>query len=185
MHTPSLGVGAALENLKVGPRKPVKVVIDEDEITPTRLRWLYNTFNFVPKNTDQNALGIAGWLDEYSGPADLMKFMWEFRQTTDVNYTVERANGGGYDPWHSSREGNLGMQYTQVMAYPTPLIYYSTGGNMEVDPSTKKPMSNDWLFAWFTYVFDQTKIPQTIGSPYAIQEHEIPLEYATTLCTYF
>ena len=182
IHMPPVGESAAPANLKVGPRKPATV---KDEMTPTRLRWLYNTFYYVPKATDQNAVGVAGWLDEYPGPADLMKFMWEFCQTTDVNYTVKRANGGGYDPWHPTREANLGTQYTQVMTYPTPLIYYSTGGNRDFDPSTEQPTSNDWLFAWLTYVLDQKKIPQTIGAPYGIPEPQVPPDYATTLCTLF
>ena len=132
---------------------------------PTCLHWLYNTFYYVPKATDQNTIGVAGWLDEDPSPADLMKFMWEFHQTTDVNYTIKRANSGRYDPWHPTCEANLGMQYTQVITYPTPLIYYSTGGNRDFDCSMEQPTSGDWLFAWLTYVLDQKKIPQTISAP--------------------
>ena len=182
---PSVGAAAAPANLKVGPRNSAPVVSKEDEITPTRLRWLYNTFYYVPKATDQNVLAIAGWRGHYPSPADLMKFMLEFRQTTDVNYTVERVNGGGYDPWHPSSEGNLDMQYTQVMAYPTPLIYYSTGGRALYDPLTGRPNSRDHYYAWLTYLLDQTKIPQTITSAIGLPENKIPLEYATTLCTLF
>ena len=123
IHMPSVGEAAAPANWKVGLRKPVTV---KDEMTPTRLCWLYNTSYYVPKVTDQNTVRVSGWLDESPGPADLMKFMWEFRPTTEVNYTMKRANGGRYDPWHPTCEANLGMQYTQVITYPTPLIYYST-----------------------------------------------------------
>ena len=154
-------------------------------MTPTRLCWLYNTFYYVPTATDQNTVRVAGWLDEYLGTADLMKFMWEFCQTTDVNYTVERANGSRYDPWHPTHEANLGMQYTQSITYPTPLIYYSTGRNRDFDPSMEQPTSDNWLFAWLTYVLDQKKILQTIGAPYGIPAPQVPPDYATTLCTLF
>ena len=180
---PSVGAAAAPANLKVGPRQPARVVSVKDEITPSRLRWLYNTFYYVPKATDQNVLGVAGFVNDYPGPADLMKFMRTFRQTTDVTYTVERVNGGGYDPWHPTVEANLDMQYAQGIAYPTPLIFYSTGG--KYDRSTKKPPSSDPFFAWLTYVLEQTNVPQTISVSYAIPETKISLEYATAVCDLF
>ena len=184
IDTPSVGA-AATPDLKVGPRNPAPVVSKEDEITPTRLRWLYNTFYYVPKATDQNVLAIAGFNGNYPSPAELMKFMWEFRQTTDVDYTVERVNGGRYDPWHPSAEGNTGMQYTQAIAYPTPLIYYSIAGTVLYNSVTKQPSSRDDFYVWLTYLLDQTKIPQTISSAIGTSEEKLPLEYVTTLCKLF
>ena len=189
IHTPSVGAAAAPANLKVGPRQPEPVHSgssdDEDEITPTRLRWLYNTFAYVPKATDRNVLGISGYLGQYPSPADLMKFMWIFRQTLDVNYDVERVNGSAYDPWHPGYEANLDMQYAQAIAYPTPVIYYSVGGKLQKDRITKKPTSSDSFFAWLTYLLDQTKIPQTISVSYGTYENMLSLEYATTICDLF
>ena len=185
IHRPSVGAAAAPANLKMGPRKSATALSDETEVTPNRLRWQYNTFSYVPKATDRNVLGVAGFMNDYPGPADLMNFMWKFRQALDVNYTVERVNGGGYDPWHPTLEANLDMQYAQVMSYPTPHIYYSTGGYESIDPSTKEPNSGDSFFAWLTYVLEQTKIPQTISGSYVVEENTIPLEYATTLCNLF
>ena len=185
IDTHSVVAAAAPANLKVEPRNPAPVVSKEDEITPTRLRWLYNTFYYVPKATGQNVLAIAGWRGDYPSPADLTKFMLEFRQTTDVDYTVERVNGGGYDPWHPSDEANLDMQYTQVIAYPTPIIYYSTGRKGTFYTSTRQPTSDDQFYAWLTYLLDQTNIPQTISSVSVVPENEIPLEYATTVCKLF
>ena len=173
----------------MGPRQPEPVQSgssdNENEITPTRLRWLYNTFAYVPKATDRNVLGIAGYMGQYPSPADLMKFMWIYRQTLDVNYDVERVNGGAYDPWHPGDEANLDMQYAQAIAYPTPVIYYSVGGKLQNDFVTKKPTSSDGFFAWLTYLLDQTKIPQTICASYGAYENKIPLEYGRTLCDLF
>ena len=189
IHTPSVGAAAAPANLKVGPRQPATVqsgsINDKGLTTPTRLRWLYNTFAYVPKSTDRNVLGIAGFIGQYPSPADLMKFMWIYRQTLDVNYDVERVNGGMYDPWHPGDEANLNMQYAQVIAYPTPVIYYSVGGDFHNDRITKKPTSSDSFFAWLTYLLDQKKIPQTISVSYGTYENMIPPEYATTLCDLF
>ena len=40
-------------------------------ITPACLRALYNTTSYVPKATDVNKLGVAGYLDEFANNADL------------------------------------------------------------------------------------------------------------------
>lgn len=40
-------------------------------ITPACLRALYNTTSYVPKATNVNKLGVAGYLDEFANDADL------------------------------------------------------------------------------------------------------------------
>ena len=40
-------------------------------ITPTCLRALYNTSTYVPKATNVNSLGVAGYLSEFANDADL------------------------------------------------------------------------------------------------------------------
>ncbi len=48
-------------------------------ITPACLRALYNTSTYVPKATNVNKLGVAGYLDEFANNADLqasLSFYW-------------------------------------------------------------------------------------------------------------
>ena len=40
-------------------------------ITPSCLRMLYNTIGYTPAATNNNTLGVAGYLDEYANRADL------------------------------------------------------------------------------------------------------------------
>ena len=42
-------------------------------------------------------------------------------------FTVELANGGGFNPNNPSVMANVAIQYTGPLAYPTPLIFYSAG----------------------------------------------------------
>ncbi|KAH9026412.1 subtilisin-like protein [Lactarius hengduanensis] len=86
---------------------------DIDFITPSFLRWIYNTLGYVPGATDRNKLGIT------------------------ATYDVVLINGGRYNPKTPSVEGNLDMQYAQAMALPTPHTYYSTGGGSDSDPYLK------------------------------------------------
>jgi hypothetical protein len=44
-----------------------------------------------------------------------------------------------YDPSHPSDEANMYIQYAEAMVYPTPLIFYSTGGEPEWEAKTGRP----------------------------------------------
>jgi tripeptidyl-peptidase I len=65
-------------------------------ITPTCLRALYNTLEYVPSATESNKLGITGYLDQFASYQDLTEFMIQFRpDAVRANFTVEQVNGGG------------------------------------------------------------------------------------------
>jgi tripeptidyl-peptidase-1 len=148
---------------------------DGEVITPEFLHWLYNSFAYEPAATDQNVLGIAGY-EEYPNPEDLTTFMDYYHGPgADATFTVVEVNDGGYDPDNPGLEANVDVQYTEVMAYPTPVIYYSTGEN---------PGQNDYFLVWLNYVLDQDDIdiPQTISTSYVNYEKDTPLEYARTVC---
>ena len=113
-YLPSIGAAAVLA--KVRSREPVTVMSSHDEpemVTPELLRWLYKTFAYVPPATGQNALEIAGYLNVCPSPTDLTSFMTIFRTDAAApTFTVERVDGGGYDPSHPGDEGNFNMQHT-------------------------------------------------------------------------
>jgi tripeptidyl-peptidase-1 len=69
---------------------------DDNEVTPTFLRWLYSTFYYQPAVTNRNVLGIAGYIQGNPSPADLSMFMDQFLpEAADAAFTVVQVNGGG------------------------------------------------------------------------------------------
>ncbi|KAH9035172.1 subtilisin-like protein [Lactarius deliciosus] len=147
-------------------------------VTPSFLRWLYKTSNYVPFAADRNVLGIVGFRGNYPSPGDLRQFMNEYLfDATSAAYSVVEIKGGGYDPGKPDPEANLNMQYTSAMAFPTPRIFYSTGGS---DIVGEDPFIN-----WLDYALDLSSVPQTVSTPYGLPEYEIPPDYAIYLCNLY
>ncbi|KAH9036707.1 subtilisin-like protein [Lactarius hengduanensis] len=119
-----------------------------DPVTPSFLRWLYDSEAYTPSTHGENVLGIVGFLEHYPSPADLGAFMRKYRsEAGDATFTVVEVNGEEYDPTHSHSEANLDIQYAEAMAYPTPHIFYSTGGG--------PPGSDDIWMEWASNVCDK------------------------------
>ncbi|KAH8994686.1 subtilisin-like protein [Lactarius hatsudake] len=150
----------------------------DDDTTPSFLHFLYKTTEYRPAAVDRNALGIVGILNEYPSPQDLATFMSVFRSDgTNAAITVVPVNGGEYDPTNPAREANLDTQYAMAMAYPTPVIFYSTGRG----PAG----TTDWFASWLGYILMQDNIPRTISISYVADERLISVEYAAYVCTQF
>ncbi|KAH9030335.1 subtilisin-like protein [Lactarius pseudohatsudake] len=179
-------VGATAD---MASREPVTVLSGREPeyvVTPSDLRWLYRTTTYVPTATDQNLLAIAGYMDDYPGPQDSREFMSQCRtDAVDATFTVELLNGSEYDPNHPASEANQNMQYAQAMAYPTPHLFYSTGGVMAALPGSNLPAPGDPFVVWLNSVLSGQRVPPTISTSYGIQEKTTPLEYATALCNLF
>ncbi|KAH9164029.1 subtilisin-like protein [Lactarius sanguifluus] len=107
MH-PNSAVGVRAE---AGSEESVKVLSSRDlnkYVSPSYVRWLYNTAGYRPAAVDRNVIGIAG----YGGVQD-----------------------GGNDPDTPGDEANFDTQYTAAITYPTTNIFYSTGGSPDtIDP---------------------------------------------------
>ncbi|KAH8993828.1 subtilisin-like protein [Lactarius hatsudake] len=146
--------------------------------TPSFLRWLYKTSNYKPSAADRNVLGVVGFRGNYPSPGDLREFMNEYRfDATSAAYSVVQIKGGGYDPGKPDPEANLNIQYTSAMAFPTPRIFYSTGGS---DIVGEDPFIN-----WLDYALDLWSVPQTVSTPYGMPEYGIPPDYAIYLCNLY
>ncbi|KAH9062451.1 subtilisin-like protein [Lactarius vividus] len=149
-----------------------------DSVTPSFLRWLYETEAYTPNTRGENVLGVVGLLEDYPSQTDLTAFMQKYRsEANDATYTVVAANGGGYDPTHPNEEANMDIQYAEAMAYPTPHIFYSTGQG----PSGRE----NYYLSWLEYILDQENIPQTISISYSNEEESIPREFAVYVCLQF
>ncbi|KAH9054087.1 subtilisin-like protein [Lactarius vividus] len=165
--------------VKATPEEPATMLSGRAKVnfvTPSFLRWLYDSEAYTPKTHGENVLGIVGLLEHYPSPADLTMFMQKYRsEADDATFTVVEVNGGGYDPTHPNEEANMDIQYAEVMAYPTSHIFYSTG---------RSNMGHDFAI-WLEYILDQENIPQTISISYSHEEHSVPREYAIYVCEMF
>jgi hypothetical protein len=159
---------------------------DVYEVEPSLLRWLYKTVSYEPAAPNRNMLGIVGFRNSYPNQDDLRAFMKEFRQDAlAATFTVVKVNNGGYNPRNPGLDANGNVQYTGAMAYPTPLIFYSTGGDEEMWSSTLTPASGDAYLEWLNYIISSKTIPQTISISLTSDELGLPPEYAKPLCDLF
>jgi tripeptidyl-peptidase-1 len=156
-------------------------------ITPACLRALYNTANYVPKATSSNVLGVAGYLNEYANRADLQTFFKKYRtDAVGANFTTELVNGGKDNQSQPGVEANLDIQYTEGMSYPTPNIYYSTGGSPPYIPDSNTPTNtNEPYIDWLNYIMNKTTVPQTFTTSYGDDEQTVPQDYAIRVCNTF
>lgn len=146
-------------------------------ITPACLRALYNTSTYVPAATDKNSIGVAGYLDEFANRADLQTFFRRFR-TDAVGGTFQtvQLNGGGDDQTDPGVEANLDIQYTEGITFPTPNIYYSTGGSPPFNPDSNTPTNtNEPYLDWLNFILAQSSIPQTFTTSYGDDEQTVSL----------
>ncbi|KAH8979569.1 subtilisin-like protein [Lactarius akahatsu] len=154
---------AAVKSTSGGPATMLSSRAKVNPVTPSFLRWLYDTEAYTPNTRGENVLGIAGFLGEYPSQADLGAFMRKYlSEAEDATFNVVEVNGGVYDPTHPHEEANMVIQYAEAMAYPTPHIFYNTGQG----PSG---MDGDFV-SWLEYILDQENIPQTISISYSIEE---------------
>ncbi|KAH9175609.1 subtilisin-like protein [Lactarius sanguifluus] len=159
---------------------------DDHEVTPSELRSLYRTSAYVPAATDQNVLAVAGFMKDYPNPADSTTFMRQCRtDAEDATFRIVQINGGGNDPSKPGAEANQNVQYAQAMAYPTPLTFFSTGGEWAYNTDTKEPSPGDPFLEWLNYLLRQEHVPQTISISYGVFEKDVPWEYTKTLCDLF
>ncbi|KAH9166378.1 subtilisin-like protein [Lactarius sanguifluus] len=165
---------ATREQTTVPGGEPGMVLSSRDQyhVTPSFLRSFYKTYRYVPLAADRNVLGVAGYLGDTPSPSssDLREFMNQYRfDATSATYNVVKIRGGEYNPSNPASEASLNIQYTSAIAYPTPHIFYSTGGSATQD---------DGFMNWLDYVLGLWSVPQTVSTPYSMPEDSVPPDYA-------
>ncbi|KAF8264517.1 subtilisin-like protein [Lactarius quietus] len=156
-------------------------------ITPFFIQTLYNTVYYVPNATGQNGIGIAGFQGLYPSPDDMPVFMEKYAPgAANPTYSVVQINGGGNNTGKPSYEGNVDMEYSVALTYPTPHTFYSTGGQPPFMPDSNTVSNNNEPYLdWLEYLLRQPNIPQTITAGYGDDEQTVPKDYATTVCHLF
>ena len=72
------------------------------------------------------------------------------------------------------------------MSFPTPNVYYSTGGSPPFFPDSQTPTNtNEPYLDWLNFVLAGSSIPQTISTSYSDDEQTVPIDYATSVCNLF
>ena len=177
-ETGELAKAASGEPVTLLPGRDDEDDDDQDAATPTFLRYLYNTWGYVPAATFRNTLAVVGFLGDYPSFRDLALFMQKYRSDgTDATYTAVLLNHGNlnYDPntGHGLGEANLDLQYAQGMAYPTPIVFYSVG------------LEGDWWQDWLNSVINVPRLPQTISISYGSEEKMYAEEDTDYICFLF
>ncbi|TBU30571.1 subtilisin-like protein [Dichomitus squalens] len=187
-NAPTIESDVDVAHLLTGPSSLATVPSScSSTITPACLRALYNTSSYVPAATDKNILGVAGYLDEFANRADLQTFFKRFRtDAVNSSFTTVQVNGGGDDQSDPGVEANLDIQYTEGISFPTPNIYYSTGGSPPFNSDENTPTNtNEPYLDWLNFILAQDTIPQTFTTSYGDDEQTVPLDYATSVCNLF
>ena len=157
-------------------------------IEPDFLRWLYGTFPYRPTADGRNRLAVVGFDGEFPSQEDLTAFMTRFSSNGQAaTFTYVQVNGGVNVPNHDGL-ADSDVQYAAAMSYPTPLIFYSVGGQMmwrQEEGQPQEPIARDKYLEWFGHVFREGNIPQTISISEGDIELALPPEYAANVCLLF
>ncbi|KAF8267612.1 peptidase S8/S53 domain-containing protein [Lactarius quietus] len=147
---------------------------------PASLRDLYRTINYVPAASDKNVLAITAFMNQNPSLDDFDDFMTLCR--SDAVNPLEAV----YHVEEPSPEANANLQYTDALVYPTPILFYSAGGDLKMTPGTNEPAQGDFFLEWLIFVLDQENVPETITISFGAFENYLPLDmerpYATENC---
>ena len=132
-----------------------------DYITPSYITTLYNTVGYVPNATSKNVFGISAFDGSSPSLTDMTSFMQQF--FPDVSMAIfngVQINGGGYDQSQPNDQEDFNLQYAEGLTYPTPVVFYSTGGLPPFKPDDSTPTDvNEPFLDWLNYMLDQPNIP--------------------------
>ncbi|KAJ3820946.1 peptidase S8/S53 domain-containing protein [Lentinula raphanica] len=155
-------------------------------ITPTCLKDLYNTVNYTPTQTASNKIGITGYLEQFASNADLTTFTESFLPgATNATFTLTEINGGLNTQNDPGVEANLDVQYATGMSFPTPMIFYSTGGEPPFIADDNTPTNtNEPYLNWLDFItgVPDNELPNTFSTSYGDDEQSVPADYATEVC---
>ncbi|KAI9451474.1 subtilisin-like protein [Lactarius psammicola] len=168
--------------------EPVRALSRRDypPVRPSTLRSLYRTEAYVPAAVGLNAIGILGLQNEYPSQADLTQFMELHREdAVSATFRYVLINGGGWDPSNPGTEASIDIQYAEAMSFPTPHIFFSTGGQYRWSGGIGLPGPGDAYLEWFKFLLTRPYLPPTITISYANPEPAFPPAYAIAVCHLF
>ncbi len=170
-------------------------------VTPLCIRTLYGTLNYKAKASDRNAMALANYNGQFNNRSDINLFLESYRpdaaragvafdfQTDDIAGATNQQSPATTEQLQRKvgREGNLDAQILHGIAFPTPLITYSTGGQAPAFKPDKYTPSNtnEPFLTWLHHVLAQNDLPQVIVTSYGDIEQTVPYIYAKRVCEGF
>lgn len=173
---------------------------DPGLVTPGCLRSYYGTLDYEVKAADRNRMSVANYLGELNIRSDVQQYLEQFRPeavaaagefelisidngpTTQTLTAADVEEGTGV-------EGALDVQSMLGIAWPTPLISYSTGGSQPgFKPDAFTPTNtNEPYLVWVQYMLNlgDDEIPYVVSTSYADDEQTVSPEYAKRVCDSF
>lgn len=96
-----------------------------------------------------------------------------------TSFTLVQFNNGGSNQSIPGVEANLDIQTTIGLTFPTPNIYYSTGGSPPFIPDSFTPTDTNEPYDKFLQgLFKEDNIPGVISTSYGDDEQTVPKEFA-------
>ena len=194
---PSQSLG--LDNLPSG--LTVGQACNDSAVTPLCIRTLYGTLNYQVQASDRNAMALANYNGQFNNRSDIHLFLESYRpdaaragaafafRTDDIAGAKNRQAPATAEQLQKKigREGNLDAQILLGIAFPTPLVTYSTGGQApSYKPDKYTPSNtNEPFLAWLHHVLAQKGLPQVIATSYGDIEQTVPYSYAKRVCEGF
>ena len=180
------------EHFEIGPQRGpslyygsgLNATFCNTTITPQCLKALYNYGPFRASAHNGNKIGVCGYLKEYAKFKDFSQFTAKYAPyAAQENFTYVLINGGletQDDTVDNDVEANLDVQYAYPLSYPTPGIYYSTGGLGELVPDLDQPTladdQNEPYLDFLHYILKlpDSELPQTLTTSYGEDEQSVP-----------
>ncbi|KAH7876381.1 tripeptidyl peptidase A [Lentinula edodes] len=158
-------------------------------VTLNCLQSLYNTVGYQTRAHSRNSIGLTGYLEQYANQEDLKLFFADQNPgAANASLDVILINGGfnNQSAQEAGDEANLDVQFALGLSYPTPGVFYSTGGEPPFDPDQGTESNTNEPYAkWLDYIFSQDNPPLTISTSYGDHEQTVPEDYARRTCERF
>ncbi|PQE10630.1 tripeptidyl-peptidase 1 precursor protein [Rutstroemia sp. NJR-2017a WRK4] len=175
-------------------------VCNVSAVTPDCLRTLYGTINYKVQSASKNKVALTDYLGESNNRSDTKLFLEHYRpEAASAAYTfdVQIINGGNNEQTQENAtelaagkdlEGNLDSETILGIAYPTPMIAYTTGGSPPFIPDLQTPTdTNEPYLIWLQYMLAQSDsaLPSVVSNSYQDTEQTVPYSYALRVCQGF
>ena len=182
---------------------PADISVDQacnaSAVDPICVRVLYGTLAYIPRAVDRNKMALTNYLGQFNNQTDLDLYLKTYRPDATgplANFRNVNVANGTNKQSHATldelkaglgREGNLDIQIMMGIAYPTPMITYSTG---EIHPPFRSDLftptnTNEPFLTWLHYMLSLDTLPQVISTSYGDIEHTVPPAYAKRVCQSF
>lgn len=177
-------------------------VCDATLVTPLCLRTLYGTVDYKVQSAGKNYMALNDFLGEVNNRSDVEIYMQKFRpeavgaayqfsQVSIANGTLQQTPDNFTQlEDETGVEGNLDAQTMLGIAWPVPLVTFSTGGvnpDYQEDLYTGATDSDEPYLVWLQYILSlpDSALPSVISTSYGDDEQTIPFSYAGPACNMF